>query len=456
MKAAHRGGFYVTRLSLIPALAAASLLYSGAAGAQQPVPAAATTAPPPPPPPTVPGDAVAIQGVTPAYVAKPEFNSDSRKEGWDPRLSVGATGSFANNSNVAGQLSGSSFAFGYKLDAGMDYNHGNHEWRNSLNMNAGITRTPAIDAWFKTGDNVQVESIYLYHIVPWFGPFARGTITTSMFRGVDVRPVPATYVKGTGATPNPVIYPVANPDTTAAAPLVLTPDCSTGTCFTQIPLSDPFRPLTFKQSIGLFVQPYQTTPLTVELRGGAGAQEVLADNQLAVVTNSLPAATPNPAMPSSYPLSYQRLANNNQLGPEVALALWGSFQDKKVTYKINADAMTPLAHPALPPGDTRNAFALTNVQLDATVSFRLVDWASLDYQFKALLQPQVLDTFQIQNTLLLTFGLSFGGKPAAPPPCTPCAPPPPPPGPPPAPPPGAPDAAPPPPPPAAPPPPPAP
>jgi Protein of unknown function (DUF3078) len=420
----------VTRLSPIPALAAASLLVAGVAAAQDVppgVPAAATT-PPPPPPPPVPGAATAIQGVTPAYVAKPDFGNTGRKEGWDPRLSVGGTGSFANNSNVAGQLNGSSFAFGYKFSAGMDFNHGNHEWRNSLDMNAGITRTPALDAFIKTGDNVSLDSTYLYHIVPWFGPFARLSGLTSMFRSVDVRPVPATYVRGTGATPNPVIYPVANPNTTAGTPFALTPDCTTGSCFTQLPLSDPFRPMTFKESLGLFVQPYQTTPLTVELRGGAGAQEVIADNQLAVVINSLPPATPNPAMPSSYPVSYQRLANNNQLGPEVALQLWGSFVDKKVTYKIDADAMTPFAHPALPPGDTRSSVALTNIQLDASLSFKLVDWASIDYQFKLLRQPQVLDANQIQNTLLLTFGLSFGGKPAAPPPCTPCAaaPPPPP------------------------------
>jgi hypothetical protein len=407
----------VTRRSPIPTLAAASLLFAGAASAQQPaptagVPAAQTTAPAPAPTTTVVGTATAIQGVTPTYVDKPDFNNSSRKEGWDPRISVGATGSFANNSNVAGQLNGSSFSFGYKLDAGADYNHGRHEWRNTLSMNAGVTRTPAIDAFVKTNDTASIESIYLYHIIPWFGPFARVSVNTSMFRGVDVRPVPAGYVPGTK-----VVYPVKNPDTTMATPFVLTPDCTTGTCFTELPLSDPFRPLTFKQSIGLFVQPYQTTPLTVELRGGAGAQEVIANDQLAVVID-----------PMTQAVSYQRLETANQIGPELALSLWGSFVDKRVTYKIDADAMTPVVHGTLPPGDTRNAFQLTNVQLDASLHFKLVEWASLDYQFKALRQPQVLDAFQVQNTLLLTFGLSFGGKPPPPPPCTPCAAAPPPPG----------------------------
>ena len=73
--------------------------------------------------------------------------------------------------------------------------------------------------------------------------------------------------------------------------------------------------------------------------------------------------------------------------------------------------MTPFAHSALPAGDNRGAMALTNVEIDATLSFKLVDWASLDYELKALRQPQLLDRFQVQNNLLLTFGLSAGTVP---------------------------------------------
>jgi hypothetical protein len=57
-------------------------------------------------------------------------------------------------------------------------------------------------------------------------------------------------------------------------------------------------------------------------------------------------------------------------------------------------------------------FALTNVQVDANLSFHLVDWASLDYQLKAIRQPQVIDQFQVQNTLLVTFGISYANRPA--------------------------------------------
>jgi hypothetical protein len=318
--------------------------------------------------------------------------------GWSPRVSFGGTLSFADNSSVVGQADGASFSFGMKVDAGADYNHGQHEWRNALGLLASVTRTPLIDEFVKTSDNLNLDSTYLYHVVPWFGPFARVSANTSMFRGTDVRASPVTYhltqLDGTVTT-------------------LPTPS-------TELTLSDPFRPLTFKESAGIFVQPYQTVPATVELRVGAGAQEVLADGQLAIAATQPPTGAGGVVTD----VDLQELQSANQLGGEVAASVWGAFVDKKISYKLDADAMTPFAHSALPMGDTRSAFALTNVQLDARVSFHIVDWASLEYQLKAIRQPQIIDAFQVQNTLLLTFGLSYGGKPPPPPPCTPIPPPP--------------------------------
>jgi hypothetical protein len=396
----------VTRLTLGSLAATALLLPAGIAAAQPAPPAGvpAVAAPPPPAAPAVAGAATAVSGVTPTYVGKADFKPDARPEGWSPAVSLGVTAAFANNSSVVGQIDGSSFSFGMKGDAALDYNHGLHEWRNTLGVVASVTRTPVITDFVKTSDNLNLDSIYLFHALSWFGPFVQFSGNTSMFRGTDVRPTPMNYV-------------ITRTDGTTAYL----------THANSLTLSDPFRPLTFKETIGLFAQPYVSTPFAFELRAGAGAQEVLADGQLAV-TGTTPngqaasAMLPLPPTPNTDDyVSVKQLSNANQLGPELAASIWGSFMEKRVTYKVNADVMTPAAHSALAPGDTRGAFALTNVQLDAKVSFHLVEWASIDYQFRALRQPQVVDVFQVQNTLLLTFGLSYGGKPAAPPPCTPCA-----------------------------------
>jgi hypothetical protein len=394
---------HVARRSAVTALGLAATLHGGLAAAQTPPPA-------PPAPPAAPGAATAIQGVTPAYVDKPDVAKAGRKQGWDPRISIGGSLNFANNNSVVGQADGSSLSIGLKLDAGLDYNLKDHEWRNSLGALASTAHTPVISGFVKTSDNLNFDSIYLYHVVPSFGPFARFSYNTSMFPGADVRPAPVNYVI-TGAD---------------GSVRRITAD--------RLHVSDAFLPSTFKESIGLFVQPYRSTPVTLELRGGAGAQEVLANNQLSVTGTPKPVA----GMPfDPFEIDVKGLKDVRQVGAELALSVWGTFADKKVAYKVNADAMTPLAHDPLAAGDKRNAFELTNIQVDGMLSFKLVSWASLDYQLRAIRQPQVVDNFQVQNLLLLTFGISYGGNPPPPPPCTPCAPAPPPPAPPEAPPPPA-------------------
>ncbi len=317
----------MTRLSRITALGVAvtSLLVPALASAQTAPPSGvpAVGAPAPPPPPAVAGAATAISGAAPVYVDKANFKPDSRPEGWGSHENLGMTVAFANNSNVVGQADGSSFSFGMKGDAGLDYNHQKHEWRNTLGLVAAITRTPLLSEFVKTSDNLNFDSIYLYHALPWFGPFVLASLNTSMFRGSDVEPTPVKYVltKSDG-TPGPVIYD------------------------DHLSLSDPFRPLTFKQSAGLFAQAYQSVPVTTEIRLGAGAQEVIADNQIAV-TGSEPLMAPVQATVNGVQttvaneVDLQQLANANQLGPELAASIWGTFIEKSITYKVNLDVMTP-------------------------------------------------------------------------------------------------------------------
>ncbi len=89
--------------------------------------------------------------------------------------------------------------------------------------------------------------------------------------------------------------------------------------------------------------------------------------------------------------------------------MWGTVSDKRVIYRLGVDVMIPLAHSMLVAGDTRSSIDLMNVELGAQLSFKLVEWASIDYQIKAIREPQVLDAFQVRNSLLLSLGLSYTG-----------------------------------------------
>ena len=315
-------------------------------------------------------------GVTQEFVVDAAASDSGRVNGVGSTLSVGATAALNNNSSVVGQVDGSTFNFGMKLDAAVDYNHDQHEWRNTLGIGEGLTRTPLVDDFVKSQDRLALESIYLYHIVPSFGAFARLSLDTAMFRGTDIRPESTTYA-------------IARPDGTV--------DTVVGD---RLTLTGPFRPLTLKQSIGAFARPVAREQVNVEIRAGLGARETIAESQLAVTDDD---ATPE--------IEVTELQNVNQLGVEAVVSVWGALEEKRVNYKLSAEVMVPFAYSALPAGDTRGAIDLTNIELLAQLSFKLVEWASLDYQLKAVREPQLLDELQVQNNLLLTFGLTTSSKP---------------------------------------------
>jgi hypothetical protein len=357
-------------VALAPVACALSLAGSASAQAAAPAPAA-------PPSPKV------------EYVEKPKAEDGARPDGASAGLSLGGTLNVVDNRSVVGQAQGTGFAAGWAIDAAVAYNQGEHEWRNGLISSAGATRTPAIDAWVKTRDALSFESIYLWHVLPWLGPFVRVGLDTQMFPGSDPRAAPTTYS-------------IARTDGSK--------ESITGT---RLHLSDPFQPLTLKESAGVFVQPLREEKVRLEGRVGAGAQEVFANGVLALGDD---AKTPDV-------VEVKELASFNQAGVEALAEATGTFRPQRITYKAGIGVLFPLAHTALAAGDERTTLQLTNVDIVGALSFKLVDWASLDYQLRLLRQPQLVDAWQVSNNLLLTIGLAVGTKAAKPPPpppvCTP-------------------------------------
>lgn len=321
--------------------------------------------------------------------------------------------SFTDQKSVVGQVDGSTLNFGVKVAAGADVIHDAHEWRNSVLLNAGVTKTPNIPEFIKNTDALQFESIYLYHLKPWVGPFARFRLETPMFPGADVRPSPTNYkiTRQDGST-----FETCDPDSGLA--------CTTRT----LPLTDGFQPLTLKESLGVFAQPHQSKPVTVEARVGFGAQEILADKQFAVTdiaddaTNCPAGGTSPPGTKSAIPcVEITQLSDVLQAGLEANLEVWGTVYDDRVTYKVYGGILAPFAHGPLPKsytdaGGKDEVGQLMNIDFGANVIFKLVEWATLTYELKAVRVPQLLpDTFQVRNTLMLTMGYGVDNKPPPPP-----------------------------------------
>jgi hypothetical protein len=323
---------------------------------------------------------------------KPE--ESARKEGWTPGAAVGANFDFTHNRSVVGQADGASVTLGLTLAGVLEFNRGPHEWRNTADIGAGVSRTPSVEEWVKTRDDLEAETIYLYHVVPAFGPFARVAVSSTMFAGFDVRAAAVDYV-------------VQNVDGSTSA--------FTGR---RLRLTDPFQPLTLKESLGVFAHPVTTERIRVELRAGPGAQQVFAAGALALDDDE---ATPI--------IEVKELDSYQQLGAEGVANAWGHIDEaKRIAYTAGISVLVPLLYSDLPEGDDRGALELTNIELSAGLSVKIVEWASLDYKLAVVRQPQLIDATQVTNNVLLTLGTAFGSKapaPPAPPPCAPCDEPPP-------------------------------
>jgi len=316
----------------------------------------------------------------------------SELDGLSVAIQTGLILSLSNANSVFGQLDGSTYNFGLKFDGNVTYKSGKHEWRNVVALNTALTQTPAVDALIKSADTLVVDTTYLYFVRKWFGPFARVSASMPILRGFEVRPGPTDYAitRISGET-----------DTILGAP--------------RLDLTGPFRPAVVKETVGPFARVFQTEPIVVETRLGAGGLQIFADKQLAI--------TDDPTTPV---VEVQELKTVLQVGGEAAIDIEGVLFKKKVKYKAGAAALVPFWSNADAEG-AKSGFDLMNVDLGGTVSIAMLEWASLDYGFRIQRQPQLTDQWQIRHGMTITIGPSFERKPAKPakpkpklPLCTPC------------------------------------
>ncbi|PIE20315.1 MAG: hypothetical protein CSA66_00760 [Proteobacteria bacterium] len=292
--------------------------------------------------------------------------SEKKDSAWDPSLSLGASLALSSNSDVVGQPDGSSYTVGLNLHGSLNYLKEMHDWRNTLKIQEVFSRTPIIDSWVKTIDQLLIESIYYMRITPRFGPFASFKMETAIFEGFDVRGADTTYVLAG--------------DTLA-------------TSVRRIKLTDAFQPLVLKESIGVFYRPIAEDFLGINLRAGFGAHETFAAGAL-VVDDSADTAE----------LELRELEDFVQAGAVIGLEAKGELEDGRVSYSAHGEVMFPLINDD---AEDRSVMDLTNYDFGVKIAFKLFEWASLDYEFKAYLQPQVSEDWQVQNNLLLTLSYTL-------------------------------------------------
>ena len=316
---------------------------------------------------------VALLGTTAVHAADPALlpkeaevkkaRDDKQPEGWSPFLQLSANLAVAGSSNAIGQPDGHAVTVGLNILGRLDYLMGKWDWRNTLKLNEAFTRTPVVDAFVKSGDQLSLESVLYWNLTDWAGPFASFKLDTSVFPGVDVRASAVDYSVGGTIVAN---------DTTHHR------------------LAGAFEPLALKQALGAYLRPISTKPIEVRVKAGFGAAETFADDVEVLTDDAATAGV----------VELGVLKDSIQAGVVVGVEAKGEFDKGRLTYAAHAEVMLPFVNDD--PAD-RDAAELANVDIGAKLGVKLVEWASLDYEVKLVRQPQLLDEWQFQHGLLLTF-----------------------------------------------------
>ncbi len=314
-------------------------------------------------------------------VSKDAVKEVKKTEGWDFLLTTGGSFSFSDNRNTIGQADGSSYTLGVNIIGAANFRSGIHELRNGLNINESFSRTPVIDAFLKANDVLKEESIYLIHFLDWLGPYVDLSLQTSMFESYAYN---------------------LKPDTVDWDVTMVDGSSKTLQHLRRLRMTDGFQPFRLKETVGVFAKPFTDPRINFEIRLGVGGLHVFANRQFAVSGTA-----------ANGDINVNELKTYSEAGAEVGLGLWGELYDKKVSYQLNANFFTPFAY-EIRKDKENGAFNLTNIDISAIISFKLLEWFSVDYQFKAVREPQLLDKFQIQNNILLTASYTFF-KPPEPP-----------------------------------------
>jgi hypothetical protein len=298
--------------------------------------------------------------------------SDKKQLGWVPHAQVGFNLSFTSNQDVVGQTNGSNQTYGLNFKGELNNVHELTEWRNSLSTQEATTRTAALPRWVKANDDIKYETMFLYSLpaMPSIGPYVAGSIETALFNGEDVQATDANYtIHSLGGSATPF----------------------TGS---TVHLTDPFKPITTRESTGFFWKAVEKEAITLETRLGLGAQQVNADGQYALGGKNDQGA-----------IDVNELRSFEQFGVEAGANAKGKINDNS-NWETSANVLTPLSWTRVD-GDSRGSIRLTNVEIKAKLVSKITSWASFSYDYKFLLQPQLVDLTQQTHMLVLNINYNL-------------------------------------------------
>ena len=307
----------------------------------------------------------------------PVKKSEKLANGWHPDVKASFNASVSSSDSVVGQDDGDTMTYGGKLDTSMNYKENTTEWRNSLVYTAKTTKNPTIRRFVKSADDLNLESLYLHGLEsqPNLGPYVSVGVQAPAFFGESVQSEDNIF----------------RDNTDDSAPV----DLSTGR---SQRLTDGFKPLTTKESAGLFYKAIERPNTKLEFRLGVGAQQVKAAGQYRVDDDDSTDGI----------IELKRMEDTSEVGAEYGFNFNGKWNETS-SYKFTGTFLTPFGQD-IDDGkecDECEDIELTNVDVKLSLATKLNSWASLSYEYSAVKKPQVFNRFQITNGVVFNMEYDF-------------------------------------------------
>ncbi|MGB0589180.1 MAG: hypothetical protein ACPGU1_05820 [Myxococcota bacterium] len=285
------------------------------------------------------------------------------------RLRVGVSAAFTQSDGVVGQQDGLGVTFGTSVAGHIRWHKAAHDWKTSMNYAVAFAYTSVIGELVKTADRLQLDSMYTWKGLSWMGPFVGLTLETPFFSGDDVRA-------------EPVDYEITNLDGTIRR--------EEGS--KRLRLTAPFEPLQLKESAGVSFIATTLKEFGLTVNTGVTATQVFAADALSVSDKKETAV-----------VEVSEIDSYVALGQTSRLEMSGLLADDWISYRAHGELFIPFIDSSPKTADLPIEERM-NISVGAKFSFRVAAWASLDYELRALLQPQIQEDWQVQNVVMLTFG----------------------------------------------------
>ena len=290
-----------------------------------------------------------------------------KKDGWFPKLVLGANLSMVHTHDVQGVGNGLSLSIGGALNGELVYRHGQHSWITLLSGIHAWTKSPTVEPFVKNADEMNLKSLYEYR----FKKFEQ----LAVYGGLQAITAlaPGSIV---AAQDMPLIYNLLD----GTQILGMAPRNQ------RVRVTKGFNPFIFKQLLGLTARPYRSPIAELDVKVSLVGQEVWAEG----FTISDVKTTPE--------LELVQLQDYQQFGLQIEALLGGKIQ-ANLTYAFRLELMYPFVTSIDTP---LTGFDLLNTDITFKLSLKISKWAALEYSFGAKRQPLIVDQWQVTNNLVLS------------------------------------------------------